>query len=122
METKIRKSFYGDTVTSRADIMPFDVIEGQVKNYATPKYDLSRLEDRQRCWYSHLISSYGGGIGPWCQVYDVDRSNFEAWLRGEAMDDQTRKRLASRQDEFNELAANDEFWARLNVLGASNAK
>ena len=123
MNTKIRRHFLSDSATSRVDLMPWDMVENEAKSYASPQYDLSKHEDRQRCWFSHLVDSYAGGPGLFYQTYDVDREGMEGWLyRGQAMDEHTIKQLSRHKEEFDQLAANDEFWARLNVLGAASGK
>src|SRR5215471_14806888 len=62
--------------TKTSYYIPWDISEAnaldEARSYATPKYDLTKQEDRQRAWFSQLVDSYAGGTGLFCQCYDLD--------------------------------------------------
>jgi len=107
--------------------VPWDVsaarASDEAASMASPKYDLSKHEDRQRCWFGHLVENNAGGLGLFCQTLDVDRNSFEDWVyRGKPLDQDATRQLSRHKDEFDQLASNDPFWAQLNVMGVPNAK
>ena len=86
--------------------------------YVGPSYDLSKPEDRARCFLAYCRDSYGGGSGLWCQAYDFDRTNMDAHLdRGEPLSDRNQRQLNNYREEFESLASNSPRWAELNHLG-----
>ena len=107
------------------DYIPWDIAEAnaieEARSYATPKFELSKVEDRARCWFAHLLESYAGGPGLFYQTYDLDRTGMEDWIyRGRPLDQDTIKQLSRHKDEWDQLAAHDPFFAELSVLGGQN--
>jgi hypothetical protein len=104
----------------------WDVAESRAlddaQRYAATTYDLTKAEDRARCWLAHCRDSYGGGPGLWHQVYDFDRDSMDAYLdRGEETNERNQRQLAHFREEFNALAANDPFWGQLNIAGVQRS-
>jgi len=107
--------------------VPWDVAEARAleesQKYATTTYDLSRNEDRARCWLAHVAELYAGGFGNFCNLYDFDRTNLEGVLyRGEQPNERNARQLTAYKEEFDQLAAHDPYFAQLNVAGAKHGK
>lgn len=111
--------FYDSSANSRADYLDWDIASAEARSCAAPHYDLSKQEDRQRCFLAHCAETYAGGFGLWCQLYGFDRDNMDAFLyQGEQPNERNARQYAAYQDEFNSLAANSPTWAEINNFGA----
>ena|SRR5215467_14724834 len=107
--------------------VPWDVAEAraldEAQSYASPTYDLSRPEERARCWLAHLAESYAGGFGLFCDTYGFDRENMDAVLyRGAEPNERNKRQLTYHKPEWDSLSSNDPFWAQLNIAGAKHGK